>query len=100
LGVEDPFRPARKAHPGIVVADEATLDAIAQRLKDAGINVRPDELLPGYRRFYVDDCFGNRLEFMADTPRGPAIGRCPTPIARCRPSRTSATDRSACAGGR
>lgn len=47
------------------MADEATLDELAQRLRDAGSDVRPDELFPGYRRFYVDDCFGNRLEFMA-----------------------------------
>jgi hypothetical protein len=54
------------------VADEATLDALAQRLRDAGIDVRPDELFPGYRRFYVDDCFGNRLEFMAETSVRPS----------------------------
>lgn len=62
LGVEDPFVPARKAHPGIEVDD---LDAVQRRLADAGVTVRPDELFPGYRRFYADDCFGNRLEFLA-----------------------------------
>lgn len=61
LGIEDPFTPARKAHPGILVDD---LDAVQQRLTDAGVDVRPDRLLPGYRRFYADDCFGNRLEFL------------------------------------
>jgi catechol 2,3-dioxygenase-like lactoylglutathione lyase family enzyme len=62
LGVEEPFQPARKAHPGILTD---TLDELADRLAGAGCEVRPDELLPGYRRFYVDDCFGNRLEFLA-----------------------------------
>jgi catechol 2,3-dioxygenase-like lactoylglutathione lyase family enzyme len=61
LGVEEPFAPARKAHPGIRVAD---LDAVQQRFAAAGIEVRPDGLFPGYRRFYADDCFGNRLEFL------------------------------------
>ena len=61
LGVEEPFAPARKAHPGILVAD---LDEVQRRLAAAGVEVRPDELLPGYRRVYADDCFGNRLEFL------------------------------------
>ncbi|MFB9904567.1 VOC family protein [Allokutzneria oryzae] len=61
LGVEEDFRPARKAHPGIQVED---VDALAERLSTAGIAVAWDENLPGYRRFHVFDCFGNRLEFL------------------------------------
>src|SRR6266508_2885015 len=62
LGVEDDFQPARKAHPGIIVED---LDGLAARLQARGIQVRPDANFPGYRRFYLDDCFGNRLEFLS-----------------------------------
>lgn len=62
LGVEEPFAPAKKAHPGILVDD---LDALQRRLADAGVEVRPDALFPGFRRFYTDDCFGNRLEFLS-----------------------------------
>jgi catechol 2,3-dioxygenase-like lactoylglutathione lyase family enzyme len=62
LGVEPDFRPARKAHPGLLV-DE--LDAIVARLAEAGRSVRPDDLLPGYRRCYVDDPCGNRLELLS-----------------------------------
>jgi catechol 2,3-dioxygenase-like lactoylglutathione lyase family enzyme len=61
IGVEDGFRPARKAHPGILARD---LGAMAQRLRAAGHQVRPDDLLPGFRRFYVDDPAGNRLELL------------------------------------
>jgi catechol 2,3-dioxygenase-like lactoylglutathione lyase family enzyme len=61
LGVEEPFAPARKAHPGIVVDG---LDELAARLRAAGIDVLPDDELPGYRRFYTADPFGNRLEFL------------------------------------
>lgn len=61
LGVEEGFRPARKAHPGIVVAD---LDALAQRLEAAGAPVTWDDGFPGHRRIYADDPFGNRLEFL------------------------------------
>ena len=62
LGTEADHRPARKAHPGILVGD---LDELEARLRAAGYEVEPDYLLPGYRRFYVHDPFGNRLEFLA-----------------------------------
>jgi catechol 2,3-dioxygenase-like lactoylglutathione lyase family enzyme len=65
LGIEEPFAPARKAHPGILTHD---LDGLQARFTAAGIEVRPDGLFPGFRRFYVDDCFGNRLEFLQPEP--------------------------------
>ncbi len=49
---------ARKAHPAFAVED---LDALAERIGD----VRWDDELPGVRRFYAHDPFGNRLEFLA-----------------------------------
>lgn len=61
LGVEDDFRPARKAHPGLLVDD---LDALAGRLEAAGVEVGWDGDLPGYRRCYVADPVGNRLELL------------------------------------
>jgi catechol 2,3-dioxygenase-like lactoylglutathione lyase family enzyme len=61
LGVESDFRPARKAHPGILVEG---LDALLDRLRSEGHLVTRDEPLPGYQRAYVDDPFGNRLELM------------------------------------
>jgi catechol 2,3-dioxygenase-like lactoylglutathione lyase family enzyme len=59
-GVEDPFAPARKAHPGVAVSD---VDALAGRVAAAGAPVRWDDNLPGVRRFHTDDPVGNRLEF-------------------------------------
>lgn len=62
LGVEDDFRPARKAHPGIRVGD---LDALAARFEEHGVAIRWDtEAFPGHRRFYADDPVGNRLELL------------------------------------
>jgi catechol 2,3-dioxygenase-like lactoylglutathione lyase family enzyme len=61
LGVEEDFRPARKAHPGIRVQG---LDALAAALTAAGTAVRWDDDFPGHRRFYADDPVGNRLEFI------------------------------------
>ncbi|MCR6485673.1 glyoxalase [Amycolatopsis sp. OK19-0408] len=63
LGVEADFRPARKAHPGIVLDNPADLDALAARL--AGHGVEWDDGFPGHRRFYTHDCVGNRLEFLS-----------------------------------
>ena len=51
---------ARRAHPGLVVTDLAEL---ASRLAAAGIETTYDESIPGTKRFYVADPFGNRLEF-------------------------------------
>ena len=61
LGVEPGFRPARKAHPAICVQG---LHPLAERLEAHGAAVRWDTELEGYARFFVDDPFGNRLEFL------------------------------------
>jgi len=62
IGIEESFRPARKAHPGLLVAD---LDALAATLTGRGLSVRWDETIPGRRRFHSEDPHGNRLEFIA-----------------------------------
>ena len=65
VGVEEPFAPARKAHPGLVVAD---LAGLAERLAAAGIAVAWDESIAGTKRFHAADPFGNRLEFRQGDP--------------------------------
>ena len=61
LGVEEPFSPARKAHPAFLVAE---LDSLEARLSAAGHDcVRADGEIPGVRRFHTFDPFGNRIEF-------------------------------------
>jgi catechol 2,3-dioxygenase-like lactoylglutathione lyase family enzyme len=60
VGVEDPFAPALKAHPSFVVSD---LDELRASLNGAGIATSDDDRIPGVRRFYAADPFGNRLEF-------------------------------------
>ncbi len=61
LGIEDDFRPARKAHPGLRVTD---IETYAARLRARGAAVTWDTDLPGHRRFYSCDPVGNRLEFL------------------------------------
>ena len=61
LGVEEPFAPARKAHPALLVDD---LDELAATLGAAGhACVRADGEISGVRRFHTHDPFGNRVEF-------------------------------------
>jgi catechol 2,3-dioxygenase-like lactoylglutathione lyase family enzyme len=60
LGVDEDFRPQRKAHPGLVVSD---LGSLAGRLEASGVGVEWDERIVGVRRFFTHDPFGNRLEF-------------------------------------
>jgi catechol 2,3-dioxygenase-like lactoylglutathione lyase family enzyme len=59
IGVEDPFVPAKKAHPAFRTTD---LDALAARLD----GVTWDDSLPDVRRCFVSDPFGNRVELLED----------------------------------
>ena len=61
LGVEPDFRPARKAHPALLVED---LPALVRRIAEAGFTVAVDEPLEGYERVFVNDPFGNRIELL------------------------------------
>jgi catechol 2,3-dioxygenase-like lactoylglutathione lyase family enzyme len=67
LGVEEDFRPARKAHPGLLWPDLDGLDGLAGRLAAAGYPVRwaDEREILGVRRFHTEDPHGNRLEFLA-----------------------------------
>jgi catechol 2,3-dioxygenase-like lactoylglutathione lyase family enzyme len=69
IGVEAAFAPAAKAHPALAVAggDEGALDLLAERLRAAGSPVRWDAEIPGVRRFYTEDPWGNRLELCEPT---------------------------------
>jgi len=60
VGVEQDFRPARKAHPAFAVKD---IDKLAATLDNAGIRCTWYDGVPGARRFHAHDPWGNRLEF-------------------------------------
>ena len=61
LGVEEDFRPARKAHPALAVTG---IDALCAALEAAGHPVRRAEDVPGVPQWYVDDPFVNRIELV------------------------------------
>jgi catechol 2,3-dioxygenase-like lactoylglutathione lyase family enzyme len=64
VGIEVSFSPAGTAHPALRVAP-ALLDELAERLQAAAAPVKWDERLPGARRFYTEDPFGNRVELLS-----------------------------------
>jgi len=61
LGVEEPFAPARKAHPAFRIDGYEELLA---RLAAAGHAAVPDTSLPDVERAHVSDPFGNRVELI------------------------------------
>ena len=71
VGVEDPFRPATRAHPALLMDDVTELDRTADRLAAAGHEVDHTErhTFDGFVRVHVRDPHGNRLELLA-----PAVG--------------------------
>lgn len=67
LGVDEPFLPAKKAHPGFVLDSRRELEATAERIANAGYELSwaDRDTFEGYVRFHARDGFGNRVEVMA-----------------------------------
>jgi catechol 2,3-dioxygenase-like lactoylglutathione lyase family enzyme len=62
LGVEADFRPAKKAHPALLVRDLAAMSAT---LLAAGFELKHDpEPIEGFERVFTADPFGNRIELL------------------------------------
>lgn len=61
IGVEEPFSPARKAHPAFEIEN---IEVLKNHLRTSGIEIIEDNKLPGANRFYVSDPFGNRIEML------------------------------------
>jgi len=63
LGVEEPFMPARKAHPAFRVTD---IESFRSTLQTQDIDIIDDDTLPHVSRFFIFDPFGNRIEFIRE----------------------------------
>ncbi len=61
VGIEEPFIPARKAHPAFEIED---IEGLKQHLSSSGVDFTEDDNLPGANRIYVNDPFGNRIELL------------------------------------
>jgi hypothetical protein len=58
VGVEDPFVPARKAHPAL------TMRGLRSFIVGAGLNATWNTEIQGLVRCHVSDPFGNRIELI------------------------------------
>jgi catechol 2,3-dioxygenase-like lactoylglutathione lyase family enzyme len=67
VGREDPFVPARKAHPAMLVPSIAELERLGAAIEAGGFEVvwTDRRTFPGYERFHCFDGFGNRVEVLA-----------------------------------
>lgn len=65
VGIEEPFVPARKAHPAFVVDGSKSLDSLVAVLAGAGVEAGWDERITDVRRCFVHDPWGNRVELRA-----------------------------------
>ncbi len=61
IGVEQDFRPAKKAHPALRVKSMIVLKTTLNSYK---IAFREDTANPAVKRIFVDDPWGNRLELV------------------------------------
>jgi catechol 2,3-dioxygenase-like lactoylglutathione lyase family enzyme len=63
LGVEEDFRPAKKAHPALRCGN---YEVLIEKLRQAGVETVADDANPGVTRCYILDCFGNRIELISE----------------------------------
>ena len=66
VGVEDPFRPARKAHPALVLTTSPS-SRRRRALQRLGFEVDGSQrhTFPGHERLHTFDGHGNRVEVLA-----------------------------------
>ena len=62
LGVEQDFRPAKKAHPALRCQDYL---ALLKKLRSTGVEVNEPGDIPGVSRCHIFDPFGNRIELIS-----------------------------------
>jgi catechol 2,3-dioxygenase-like lactoylglutathione lyase family enzyme len=62
LGVEDDFRPAKKAHPALVVQD---MERLLEACRAFGSKIIDAAPIDGRSRAHVEDPFGNRVELIS-----------------------------------
>lgn len=61
IGIEEPFIPAKKAHPAFEIEN---IEALKTHLTNNKVPFIVDEDLPGANRIYIHDPFGNRIEIL------------------------------------
>ena len=64
LGIDKDFHPAQKAH---VALRTNQFEALRSRIEAAGYKIVDANDIDGCRRFFSNDPFGNRIEFISTT---------------------------------
>lgn len=74
VGVEEPFRPALKAHPALECDSVSELETVAARLVHLGFTVDWSQRhnIPGRERCHTADGQGNRVELLAPAGSAPS----------------------------
>lgn len=72
VGVEEPFAPARKAHPAFLLGSVDELETVAGHLSDLGFETdwRERHTFEGHERCHAFDGAGNRVELLAPPGEG------------------------------
>ncbi|WP_026584694.1 VOC family protein [Bacillus sp. J33] len=65
IGVQEDFLPAKKAHPGFIVEN---LEGLRSSLQERNIVIKEELPIEGRNRFFAEDPFGNRIEFLEYMP--------------------------------
>ncbi len=63
IGIEEPFSPAKKAHPAFTVKN---LSSLKDHLQNNHVPYKEDTLIPDIDRIYIEDPFGNRIEIIGE----------------------------------
>ena len=61
IGIEEPFYPAKKAHPAFEVLN---IEALKQHLIANNVDITEDDRIPDAKRLHFFDPFGNRIEII------------------------------------
>lgn len=63
VGVDPDFKPQKKGHPALIVEN---IESLYDSLESKGYPLLWEESIEGVKRFFTEDPFGNRIEFIRD----------------------------------
>ncbi len=61
ISIQEDFIAPKKAHPGLIVTD---IEALREQLLQLNFVIKEEPPIEGRTRFFVNDPFGNRVEFL------------------------------------
>ena len=61
ISIQEDHIPPKKAHPGLIVTN---IEKLRERLISLKMEIKEEPPIEGRTRFFVNDPFGNRIEFL------------------------------------